>query len=538
MAGALRYEFELATSRRFSGSSIVWTNVGDELEEPATTADDDARHHHRRRDDHPGHADHHGHPEGDRHLRTPTIAIDLALPWITGSPYALYAHVRAITKAGPTPWGKPFGFNIRWATIPRDLDSPYPGLVRWSPVEGATSYQVWLHGAKSTFETTTNVADARELYTFHATPQWTSTISFRVRAKRTVYGEVASGLETTTYGPWSPLYTDVQPPLSVGTLANLATVADTVNTTGSGSAHGLTPGFAFGGDRGGPMDYAFAQPAELYRVYVATDRDCVNIVFRSTIVGSPAYAPRLSGPLALPQTDQDVAKARSKALDFGGEGADLHARRDARCGDRVRRGLERNGLELGLRHELRLAATPTTPGTAPKIDLPDTAWPTGGYYWTVVPVHIVLKPPDSPPPGEPRSRPRDPDRVSRVGAAAGRLPVRPRPPLRQDEPAGRDRRRSDPSPAASRPRAGSSRPLVPRPSFYGTPLVAWQPALGAHEYEVQWSRTRQPVQAGGEPQDAARRRRCCRSRRARGTTASGASTRCCRSSPSSPGRRR
>ncbi len=30
------------------------------------------------------------------------------------------------------------------------------------------------------------------------------------------------------------------------------------------------------------------------------------------------------------------------------------------------------------------------------------------------------------------------------------------------------------------------------PSFYGTPLVAWQPALGAQEYEVQWSRTPNP----------------------------------------------
>ena len=26
------------------------------------------------------------------------------------------------------------------------------------------------------------------------------------------------------------------------------------------------------------------------------------------------------------------------------------------------------------------------PTTAAKVDLPDTAWPTGGYYWTVVPV--------------------------------------------------------------------------------------------------------------------------------------------------------
>ena len=289
---------------------------------------------------------------------------------------------------------------------PRDLDSPYPGLVRWSPVEGATSYQVWLHGAKWTFETTANVADARELYTFHATPEWVSSISFRVRAKRTVYGEVASGLRTTSYGPWSPLYTDVQPPLSLGTLANVATVADTVNTTGSGSAHGLTPGFAFRGDRGGPMDYALGQPTELYRVYVATDRDCVSIVYRGAIVGSPAYAPRLNGPLLLPQTDQDVARARTKALDFGGEGAAFmldgspSVATEAAATSGTGTGTSTGGTGR-LRHLHGGTGTGSgsgvMAGTGAKIDLPDTAWPTGGYYWTVVPVHVVLKPPESPP---------------------------------------------------------------------------------------------------------------------------------------------
>ena len=28
-----------------------------------------------------------------------------------------------------------------------------------------------------------------------------------------------------------------------------------------------------------------------------------------------------------------------------------------------------------------------------------------------------------------------------------------------------------------------------RPSFYGSPLVAWEPALGADQYQVQWSKT-------------------------------------------------
>ncbi|MBA2460418.1 MAG: hypothetical protein H0V45_01405 [Actinobacteria bacterium] len=467
VSGALRYEFELATSKRFSGSSIVWTNVGDELEAPAaapTTGTPPAT----------------GTPTGGTApaptgpaemvtIRSPTMAVDVALPWITGSPYALYAHVRAITAAGPTPWSKPFGFNVRWSNIPRDLDSPYPGLIRWSPVEGASSYEVWLFGARKTFATTTNVADARELYTFHRTSQWTSSVSFRVRAKRTVYGEVASGLPATTFGPWSPIYTDVQPPLSLGTLASLATVADTVNTGGTGRAHGLTPGFAFAGDRGGPADYFGQQPAELYRVYVATDKDCVNVVFRSAIVGSPAYAPRLSGPLALPQTDQAIAGARTSILDFGSEGAAF---------------MLDGTLSLATEAGAASAGSGSGSGTAsaePKIDLPDTAWPSGGYYWTVVPVQALPA----------------------TGGATGAIEYRETE-LPQDAcQAGRRMRFGKLSPPVV---TGSSRPfasgLSPQgrltsaarstPFFYGTPLVAWQPALAAQDYEVQWSKTGNP----------------------------------------------
>jgi hypothetical protein len=32
---------------------------------------------------------------------------------------------------------------------------------------------------------------------------------------------------------------------------------------------------------------------------------------------------------------------------------------------------------------------------------------------------------------------------------------------------------------------------------YSTPLIAWQPALGATAYEVQWSRTRYPWRPAG-----------------------------------------
>src|SRR5207237_545557 len=37
-----------------------------------------------------------------------------------------------------------------------------------------------------------------------------------------------------------------------------------------------------------------------------------------------------------------------------------------------------------------------------------------------------------------------------------------------------------------------------RPTFYGTPLVAWQPAVGADEYQVQWSKTKYPWNPVGQ----------------------------------------
>jgi hypothetical protein len=491
VSGATRYEFELATSKGFSGSGVIWTNVKDDVEvpagttpvvggtpAPATPATPSA-----------------AAPPASVYdtLRTPAVALDIALPWITGSPAALYAHVRAITKDGPTRWSSPVGLNIRWSSVPADLKSPYPGLIRWSPVEGATSYEVWLSGARHSFHTTTNVADTRELYTFHQVSAWTSSVSYRVRAQRNVYGEVASGLPTTSYGPWSPTYTNVQPPLSLGPLATIGTVSDVLSTTNKAAAHGLTPGFVFNGNLGGPADYLGGAPAELYRVYVATDKDCVNIVFRGAIVGSPAYAPRLNGPLALPTDDHAIAQARTKILPFGSEGAALMVD-----------GAPAVATEAGAGAASSSSSSTASSVPNPKIDLPDTAWPTGGYYWTVVPVHALPTPVDNPPPPPPPPAP---------GAAAT-----PPPPIamyyRETElpqdacQAGRVQRFGKTSPpvltGASRPFASGLSPkgrlvsaVHPRPSFYGTPLVAWQPALGAQDYEVQWSATGNPFKPVG-----------------------------------------
>lgn len=474
--GAIRYEFELATSKTFTESSIVWSNANDDLAvetapasgttatgaaagAAAATAADKMK-------------------ELYANLRSPAVSIDVALPWITGSPYALYAHVRAVTKDGVTSWSSPFGFNIRWSNVPRNLSTSQPGLVRWSPVEGATAYQVWLYGARKTFMTTTNVADARDLYTFHRGSFTVPTaISYRVRAQRTLYGDVVSGLPATTWGPWSPVFTNVQPPLSVGTLQPIGTVSDVESDSSADRAHALTPGFVFGGDRGGPLDTLLGAPAELYRVYIATDKDCVNIVFRGAIVGSPAYAPRTTGPLVLPTDSTALAAARlsTRGLDTGGDGLALMVDGTESKTTESTGGASGSGSAAGAAAALA------------KVDLPDTAWPTGGYYWTVVPVAALPKPTDTPvapnaaAPLEYRETELPQDvcqsgRVLRFGKAT--------PPVVTSS--------SRPFASGLSPKGRLISAARPAPSFYGTPLVAWESVLGAQEYEIQWSKSANP----------------------------------------------
>ena len=151
---AVRYEFELATSARFTDNAVLWSATD---------------------------------------LASPVASIPIALPWITGSPYSLWAHVRAITRKGVTQWSVPYGFNMRWASVPTPMSSD-PGLVRWTPVAGATQYNVWFVDVGKVFTTMTNVADEREYYSFHNDSSWTGAVHWRVRPERYLYGSTTNGL--------------------------------------------------------------------------------------------------------------------------------------------------------------------------------------------------------------------------------------------------------------------------------------------------------------------------------------------------------
>ena len=543
--GATGYEFQLSTSSVFRESGIVYSTSS---------------------------------------LTSPVAAPPLTLPWITGSPHSLYARVRAVLGKGTTAWSEPFGFDSRPHAPPAPLPS-YPGLLRWTPVDGAGGYQVWLVDLSKIVNVFTNVLDEREFYTFHQAPSWVGQVRWRIRAIRVDVGGRMNGLPAVTYGAWSPTYSSVNPSsFGAGPLKPLATISDVVSRgTSSSPAHRLMPAFVFSGDQ-----TLAGTSAELYRVYVFTDRSCLNRVFTGAIVGGPAYAPRPYGPLALPRSAGGIVQARSSYLPDGDEGTsftfDL-----ASIGptESLAPATPTTGLPSGSGQPSSSPPVGSQPGGSPPggsppsgsqsggtpvplvtvsgnmgapVDLWDTEWPSGGYYWTIVPVEAKV-----------------PDAISTAVAspgaagAASSLPVASAAgfaigdvivvgnssnqetvtvtsvsgntiglatPLKvahgigepvtrtsgniqyrdlelpqdacaagrvmrfgkESEPAltsGGDLFASGLSPTG---RLTSARRTA---AFYRAPLVAWTTALGAEVYEVQWSKTRYPFVPEPDPKTGA-----------------------------------
>ena len=533
--GATRYQFQLATSSSFRESGLVYSTSG---------------------------------------LTTPVVAPTVMLPWITGNPHALFARVRGITASATTAWSAPFGFDMEPGPAPKPLPSE-PGLLRWSPTEGADGYQVWfidINNPTPKMETVfTNVLDEREFYTFHRTASWTNTVRWRIRALRTDRTDDnlqtrQNGLPAVGYGPWSPVYSSTNPAYSGGPITLGHTVSDVVsNGDPSSPAHRLMPAFTFSGDQ-----TINGTSAELFRVYVFTDRQCLNRVFTSAVFGGPAYAPRPFGPLALPAVPAALPIARSSYLSDGSEPT----------------GYTFDGLKVKP-SELAAPATPTTaapsdsdsnPGSSTPspagptqiqigsgvlgapVDLWDTDWPSSGYYWTVIPVAAVS-------PGAISTSTSSAaaigsstvNVVSGVGFSSGDTVLLGgkgnqeavtvvtvsgttlslagtfkfahgvgEPIIRtggnlqyqdlelpQDVCAApynrvaRFGKNSEPSLTAAGELFASGLSTQGKltagrsnKAFYGAPLVAWTPALGASVYEVQWSKTRYPFKPEPNPKNS------------------------------------
>jgi hypothetical protein len=503
VAGAKSYEFQLGTSKDFHEGGIVWETEG---------------------------------------VRSPAVAIPISLPWITGKPYSLYAHVRAVTRKGATPWSAPFGFNMRWSTLPVPLTPSYPGLLRWTNVPGASGYQLWLIDAGKWFTTRSNQADEREYYTFHQNPAFSGVVHWRVRATRWLYGQTANGLPSVSYGPWSPVYSSYNPPFPVGLLTAKATVSNVVSDASATRAHEIMPAFTYSGDTS-----MWGTSEELYRVEVFTDEDCINPVFRGAIVGSPAYVPRPTGPLALPTDVAGITAARTAFLPDGTEP-------DSYTFD----GVPVKGTESSASPASGGSGTSLPPSlnvTGAHVDLWDSDWPGGRYYWTVMPIEAVPDQQVSTTLAAPvPAGSTDVLVANATGIAAGntlRVGTVPEHAVVKsvagnlvtlgaglaafhaagepvDRPAGgvtyREPELTQDSCASGRVLAfgKSGEPVVTghtapfasglspngklvaaagsQPRFYGQPLVAWQPAVAADQYEVQWSHTRYPWKTAGSQQ--------------------------------------
>lgn len=453
------YEFELGTSRSFEDNTVIWSNVGTGRSSGRTCGSvkrvktvSEAQ------------------PTGDvaqtsqstvatvPAIRIPAVSLNLTLPWFTGKPFALYAHVRAITTHGATKWSTPFGFNMRWEELPTPL-ATRPGLIRWQPVEGATSYQVWYPDIRKSFQTSTNVADEREFYSFHDDANWWSTVRWRVRAVRHVLGSSTNGLPAVSYGPWSPVYAATNPALTTGKLQTRVAASDVVSFGWKDGAHQLMPALTFTGNQD-----LTGQNWPLFRVYAFTDSDCVNVVFRGSVVGGPAFAPRSSGPLKLPTNYDELDTAMAGVL-----------------ASSTNEGAKTYGADGGA---LTSSETMKDENTPAKTDLPDADPQTTRYYWTVVPVGINVT--DS------GSFEYVDVELPQDACEAGRMSTF----AKQSQPAitaGDGAFVSGLTPKGRLLASASGR----TPVVYSTPLVAWKPVLAATGYEIEWSRSKYPWRRAG-----------------------------------------
>jgi hypothetical protein len=219
------------------------------------------------------------------------------------------------------------------------------------------------------------------------------------------------------------------------------------------------PALTFTGDQG--LD---GNEYRLFRTYAATDSDCVNVVFRGSVVGSPAFAPRVNGPLELPRTADELDWALTHVLP--------NAKNEA----------------------AKTFTADTFPvvsnevfeedRTLLRVDLPDLDVRTTRYFWTVVPVVIMVDEESGEFTYIDVETPQD-------ACQSGRMATFGKDSLPAVTTSG--------SPFVSglstngRLLAQAGR----RPVVYSSPLVAWRPVVGATQYEVQWSRSSYPWRKRG-----------------------------------------
>ena len=487
--GARRYEFELSTSRSFADNGIVWRS----------------------------------------RPQAAVATVPITLPWVAGAKYSWFARVRALVGGEPSPWSKPFGFNLRPPSAPRSLSNginPQPGMVRWTPVPGATAYDiVFLYdqgqSKSKRIRSATTAADLRELYTFHNGYPSSQPVFWRVRAIREVVGKTKNALHAVSYGPWSGRFRTIEPAFDNGTLSPLGSISragktDVFSTGPTGAPgpgpgpHGLSPGFFWTGARGpfgesfgdcSVLSQLFGITCPLYHVYIFTDNTCSNVVHVSDLVGSPACVPRLTPPLDLPTDGKGLSAAPGVFLNDGSEGDDVYTAGDERIrasGVLAESSADEEDATSGASDDSDAegsedgASSGDSSSSEPKKNklstssgdvslrrngLWDLDWPSARYIWTVVPVVPQIIPDDPSNPTEGKVIYKDvvfPEDMCAQGKGFGFGKTSG---VVTTTESG-VQFASGLSPAGKVVSSGAE-----VPSFFQRVVVAWKPAVGATKYE-------------------------------------------------------
>jgi hypothetical protein len=403
-----------------------------------------------------------------RDVPTPVTSLQLQLPWMTGAPYALWLRVRAISNGGVSVWSKPFGFNTSWPDLPKQVQDAPEGLVRWTPVDGATAYDVWFTDLNIHVWTMTNVADERE-YWAASFPGVPSTINWRVRAVRFVWDPqtLPDKIVKISYGPYSQPFSTTNKPRPTGPSVRGEAVSTATSTPGRAEPHSLTPGYGWTGN-----PRIVGQNSVGWRVYVFSDRQCVNLVTVGSLVQSPAWAPRWPNPgWVAPTTAASLVGDDAVTMfdqtqnlptaEFAGSAAVAAA---ATASSTSPSSSASNGGSSA-------AQAAAVPGSL--LALPDLGWPSGRFWWTVVPVGQAPTPDGKGTQLQDLELPQDAcanGRVWSFGMQSMAATTEGSTPLAS---------------GFTGTRVTSSALRVP--SFVELPVIAWKPVLGAQSYEIQLS---------------------------------------------------